>query len=109
MRRDFFLENGIYSYGEFNNFSIYYQNFELASNCSNIAYIPNTLIAVKRKNIIYVYKTDLLFTGNFPELLELAKFESILPYTCIKLLIRGKNYFIDSEAQVFTSKYPKST
>lgn len=100
MRRDFSLENGIYCYGMANNFKLYYNNIELTPSCHTITYIPSTLIVVKSKNIIHIYRPKVIVVGATPKLIKLASIELYTCATSITININDKIYLIDSNLKV---------
>jgi len=109
MRRDFSLENGIYCKGLFNDFKLYYDTIELTPSCNNIAYIPNKLIVLKSKKIVYVYKPKIINVEVIPTLFEIAKFESKTLDAYLKVKMNDKTYIIDSNLQVSLCNCPKLT
>lgn len=100
MRRDFPLENGIYCKGLINDFKLYYNAIELTPNCNNMAYIPNTLIAVKSSTTIYVYEPKTIDIGGFPLLRKIANFESKSPNAFLMVNVSDKAYIINYKLQV---------
>lgn len=100
MRRDFPLENGIYCKGIFNDFKLYYDTIELTPSCNSIAYIPNTLIALKSYRTIYVYKPKVINLNGVISLYEIAKFETKTSNAYLKIKLYDKTYIIDSNIQI---------
>lgn len=107
MRRDFYLENGIYCEGLFDDFKLYYNKQELTPSCSNIAYIPNTLIAIKSGTTVYVHKPKIIKVGGKISLYTIARFESRTPNAYLKVKMYDKTYIIDSNVQISLCNCPK--
>ncbi len=109
MRRDFFLENGIYCKGVYNDFRLYYNDMALTPSCSNIAYITGTLIALKCGKRVYVYKPTIIENNGIYKLYQIAMFETIDSSAYLKVKIYDKLYIIDSNVQIKLCECPKLT
>lgn len=107
MERNFFLENGIYCEGEYNNFRLLYKEYVLTPSLSNIAYIPNKLIAVKSGIEVLVYDTKVIKDLNGYLLLPLASFKTYDVPTFLEITIRGITYTIDKNIQIKICEHTK--
>lgn len=107
MKRNFFLENGIYCEGEYNNFRLLYKEHVLIPSLSNIAYIPNKLIAVKSGCEVLVYDTKVTKDLNGYLLLPFASFKAYATPTLLKITIQGITYTIDNNVQIKIGEHTK--
>lgn len=109
MRRDFYLENGIYCRGSFDDFKLYYETLPLTTSCNSIAYIPNRLIALKSGKTVTVYEPRVVNVNGKNLLYEIAKFESKNPNAYLKVKVHDKVYIIDSNVQISLYNHSKLT
>ena len=100
MKRNFELENDIYCRGEFDSFKLYYKGTEITDICSNIAYIPRTLIAVKCGNTVHIYKPKIVYVDSIPHLEKIAMFETNGHYVYLRIKIKERTYDVDSNVQI---------
>ena len=100
MRRDFYLENGIYCKGLCDDFKLYYGKKSLTQSCLNIAYIKGVLIAVKTKQGVYVYKPKVLLVDDDYCLEKIAYFEVYNSTAYLKVKLQEHTYIIDANVQI---------
>lgn len=106
MRRDFYLEEGIYCKGLINDFKLYYDTIELTPSCSKISYMPNDLLVYKTGNTIYICEPKISYAGINPKLIEIMHFESNVSVAYALVCLHGESYIIDRNLQI--SFYRKS-
>lgn len=108
MRRDFTLENGIYCKGLTNDFKLYFETMELTPSCSDITYIPNTLLVYKSGKTVHACEPKISYESGEPKLREIIKFEVMIPYGYALIQLHGKTYIIDYNLQICRSNPKKS-
>lgn len=103
MKEKILLENDIFLIGNTYRFNLCYNDKILFSNCNGIAYIPQTLIAIKKQNTIYICKPKIITLENTDMLYKLASFETIKANSYAKINIDNNTYIVDSNVEVTIS------
>lgn len=100
MRKDFSLENGIYCRGLTNDFKLYFNSIELTPSCSDLRYLPNTLLVYKSGKTIYICEPKISYASGEPKLKEIMRFEGKMPNGYAFIYLHGKRYIIDYNLQI---------